>query len=333
MSNIIGKNNYYIKDSFSFKHFIDTINIPHNYKIISLDVISMYTNIPNELITTVLKTKWNLLKEHTTLSCNEFIEGILLIQNNNYYQYKDNFYQQLGGCTMGSPISSTLAQLVMEHLEEGVLGNLDFNVLFFKRFVDDCIAAIPSDKINNMLNSFNSFHPKLQFTIETENNAINFLDLTLIRTNDNKIKTKLYQKETWSGRYLNYYSNHPNAQKNSVIVGLTDRAIKLTSPEYHPEVLKHIKNTLKNNHYPIKNIERIFKQRTYKFYNNNKNNQKQTQINNNRYISIPYTNQLSEKLKYVLSKHNIKVCHRTQNTLSPLFTKLKSPIKTKKNLT
>lgn len=58
-----------------------------------------------------VQTKWHIIKEHTILKYNEFIEAILLNQNNNYFQYNNGFFQQLNGCTMGSPISSTLAQL------------------------------------------------------------------------------------------------------------------------------------------------------------------------------------------------------------------------------
>ena len=52
---------------------------------------------------------------------------------------------------MGSPISSTIAQIVMEYLEESVLQKLNYNGIFFKRYVDDCLLAIPEDKLTHIL--------------------------------------------------------------------------------------------------------------------------------------------------------------------------------------
>ena len=101
---------------------------------------------------------------------------------------------------MDSPISSTIAQIVMEYLEESVLQKLNYNVIFFKRYIDDCLLAIPEDKLTQILTDFNNFHPKLQFTAEAKkNNKINFLDLTIIRNeNNNVLQTKWYTKETGS---------------------------------------------------------------------------------------------------------------------------------------
>jgi len=330
LSKITGKNDFYIRDSFTFKKFLDTIQIPLNYKLVSLDVVSLYTNIPNNLISKILKEKWNKIKEHTTLNLQEFTECMNLVLNNNYFQFKDNFFQQIDGCAMGLPISSTIAQVVMEYLEESVMEKLNFNILFFKRYVDDCLAAVPEDKINLLLQAFNNFHVKLQFTTEIENNNnINFLDLTIYREKNNNLKTKWYTKETWSGRYLNFNSHHSKNQKNSVIIGLVDRAITLTSPEFRPETLKKVEETLILNHFPKNLVRKIIKQRTHIFYNKGKNNNPET-IPKNTYIALPYVNYLSEKIKYILTKYNIEVCHKAHNLLKPLYTKLKSKVPTKK---
>ena len=168
----------------------------------------------------------------------------------------------------------------------------------------------------------------MQFTYEAEEQKkIIFLDLTLIRK-DESIKTSWYQKPTWSGRYLNYNSHHPKNQKLSVIIGLIDRAVQLTSPEYRPEALKKARDVLKSNHFPQKLINRIFKQRIHKFYNNH--TKTLNTITNTTYIAFPYTNELSEKIKYTLSKYNINVCHKSQSLLNSLYTPLKSKIPIKK---
>lgn len=97
---------------------------------------------------------------------------------------------KIEGCAMGASTSSVIAQLVLEDLEETIISKLDFYLLFICRYVDDCIIIIPQDKKGYMLTMFNNSHTKIQFTIETEtNNKINFLDVTLHKTN-NIIKTQ-----------------------------------------------------------------------------------------------------------------------------------------------
>lgn len=48
-----------------------------------------------------------------------------------------------------------------------------------------------------------------------------------------------------------------------------------------------------------------------------------------KYIAMPYTAELSEKMKYILGKYDIIVCHKAQHLLSSLFTSLKSEVPTK----
>ncbi|XP_072392473.1 inter-alpha-trypsin inhibitor heavy chain H4-like [Diabrotica undecimpunctata] len=146
-------------------------------------------------------------------------EKSIIVKWDNYREpfekLADEIYQQMNGCAMGASISSVIAQLVLEDLEESVMSHLDFNVPFFHRYIDDCICAIPTNKMTEILDKFNSCHPKLKFTIEIEqNNKINFLDITLHRIN-NTVKTMWFTKEIWSSRYLNYNSHHPFSHKKS----------------------------------------------------------------------------------------------------------------------
>lgn len=215
LQNITYKNKYYIKNSFDFKKFIDKTKIPHDHILISLDVKSLYTNIPIDVAIQIIKEKWPLITTHTDIPEDKFIDMIELTLTSGYFQYNNNYYKQIEGVAMGSPISSVIAQIVMEQLETQTINKLDNKISLYKRYVDDCILAIsPKDK-NVILNTFNSFHPKLQFTIELENkNQIDFLDMTLIRQ-FNTILTKWHTKQSSTDRHLNYQSEHHITQKIS----------------------------------------------------------------------------------------------------------------------
>ena len=57
---------------FEFKKKISNISIPNNYTIISLDAVSMYTNISWNLIRKPVKERWNQIKTHTFLKQTHF---------------------------------------------------------------------------------------------------------------------------------------------------------------------------------------------------------------------------------------------------------------------
>ena len=326
IQNIVNSNKYYIKDSTDFKSKIKNINIPDNYILISLDVISLYTNIPINLTKNILTKKWEKIKQYTDLPLNEFLNAVELTLNSTYFVHNENFFKQIEGCAMGASISSVIAQLVLEDLEETVLKTLNFELPFFFRYVDDCITAIPPNQYNSILKEFNSYHPKLQFTIEKETeNKINFLDLTL-HHQKNKIVTEWFTKKTWSSRYLHFNSQHPISQKKTVIIGLADRSIKLSDPQYRTRAINKAKETLKENNYPEKLINKIFKQRIHTFYNHSQTLPKKSK-NNNKYISLPYIPTLSEKFQNVFRNYNITVSHKGNNLLkNHIFTPLKAKI-------
>lgn len=318
---IIGLNDFYIKDSWHFKEFIEQVEINPNFKLVSFDVTSLYTNIPIELVERIIRNKWTLICKYTKLPLKEFLRATELCLTLTYFQFKDLFYKQTFGCAMGSPISSVIAQLVLEDLEENIIKNYDHKINFYKRYVDDCITAIDETFINDFLSQLNSYHPKLQFTFEMEkNNSINFLDLTLIKKN-NKILTQWYTKDVWSGRYSNFNSTQPFSHKVGVITSLIDRAIKLTSPELRPIALQKAKNTLVNNGYPSLLINKICKKRIHLSYNRVNTVKTKEQIN---YIKMPYIKHLSEKINHILRPHNFVIAHQNKNNFKKLFfTRLK----------
>ena len=64
----VGLNEFYIKDSWNLKHEISNLNIPKNFTIISLDIVSMYTNITWDLVVISIKSRWKNVKQYTFLN-------------------------------------------------------------------------------------------------------------------------------------------------------------------------------------------------------------------------------------------------------------------------
>lgn len=126
---------------------------------------------------------------------------------------------------------------------------------FFKRYVDEIITCVPENKINT-LPIFNSYHEKIQFTAEIEeDNRISFLNLLIRRSDNNIIETDCYQKPSNSIRNLNFNVEHLLQHKINIIKNLKERAFELSHTDFQYE-MKTIWNMMKNN-YPNKLIEAI----------------------------------------------------------------------------
>ncbi|XP_046468040.1 uncharacterized protein [Neodiprion pinetum] len=168
---------------------------------VSLDVVSLFTNVPQDLAINAVKQRWHQLVDKIPVPLNELLKALHICFKAAIFKFNHNIYAQTYGLPMGSPLSPILSDLVLDDLEQYCLNKLDFKPSFFFRYVDDIITAVPSDKVAEMLSVFNSFHPRLQFTSELESNhRISFLDVLII--NDNQfIETDWFHKATWSQRY------------------------------------------------------------------------------------------------------------------------------------
>ena len=109
--------------------------------------------------------------------------------------------------------------------------------------------CVPKNLINYTRKVFNSYDENLHFTTENSiNNKISFLDIEIIVKNKKIIKN-WYRKPTFSGRFLNYNSQHPHKNKIAIIYSLVDRAIKLSHTSFHNVKLNLIKQFLIINDY------------------------------------------------------------------------------------
>jgi hypothetical protein len=91
---------------------------------------------------------------------------------------------------MGSPMSSTIAEICIQSLEELYVKQwLDSKqILYYKRYVNDILIIYNQNNTNeqDILNHANNIDRHLQFKLSTEeNNLITYLDLSICRNNSN----------------------------------------------------------------------------------------------------------------------------------------------------
>ena len=164
---------------------------------------------------------------------------------------------------MGNPLSPTIADIVLDRLLTEVLETLkqkNIQIKFIVKYVDDILAIIKDKDKKIILDEFNKYHPKLQFTTEEEiENSLPFLDIKLTKRK-NRIITNWYQKPLASGRMINYNSNQPKKYKINTAVNLINKMTNISHPEFLESNYKIISNLLFKNNFPTRTIRNLIEE-------------------------------------------------------------------------
>lgn len=287
----------------------------------SLDVVALFTNIPKQLVKDIINEDWHELSGVIKIPKDILLEIMQFCFDSSYLQFNGAWYQQLDGSSMGNPASPILANIVMDHILKKTIKLLPFPVPFLKVYVDDTILSIPKDKVDIILDIFNSVNKKIQFTMEIEkDNMLPFLDVVVIRTDDGLLLTDWYVKPTSSGKCLNYYSNHPLSQKISIIKGFVYRSLKLSSEQFHKDNLLKVESLLKKNNYPTGLIHSIFNN-----YNKDKNIPEH-KLQVKKFIRFPFINPISNQINKCFNKTNIQLVFYNLVRINSIYSRLKDKV-------
>ena len=131
-----------------------------------------------------INDKWNHISKKCDISKEEFLTGVHFILDSTYFSFDNTIYKQNFGTPMGSPLSPIVVNLVIRRLEGKVLMLFQDVYFFIIVMLMICVRWYLS-KIDSLLNVFNSFHPRLQFTLEIGDESLNFLDVIIIKNNTN----------------------------------------------------------------------------------------------------------------------------------------------------
>jgi len=135
-----------------------------NYDLISLDVVSLFTNIPVNLA----MDRWSHISKGTKIPKNEFLKALKLILESTYFKFNNIIYKQKFGTPMYSPLSPIIAEIVLQDLEMKALKLLNIEIPFYHRYIDDITMAAPRPKINECLNAFNLLEKQQDFVLRAK---------------------------------------------------------------------------------------------------------------------------------------------------------------------
>jgi len=250
-----------LQDTTAFLKLIEENKHTHNNTIlVTLDVISLYTNIPQiegaDLVTqfyTDTIQLWNN-SSISPIAPELLHKLILFVLQNTTFEFNNQYFTQNYGTTMGSNFSVKFANIYMYMFLQRFLQSYTGPIPnFFARLVDDIFFLWhhPEPALHELLHTLNNHHSSIKFEMNYSYTDINFLDtIVYVNSNTDTLHTKLYIKPTYKNQYLHYNSEHPAHIKSSIPYSQAIRLRRIIDDD----------NIL---HEEITNLKKRFQQRNY----------------------------------------------------------------------
>ena len=243
----------YLKDTTGFLNRLDTIEgINEDSLLVSLDVTSLYTNIPNkegiEASYQALLNHRGMVNNPSNLSIAELLTLVLTLNN---FRFNDEHYLQIGGTAMGTRLAPSFANIYMYHFEESFVYNYHLQPNAWFRYIDDIfmIWNHGKDELLKFINHLNNACESISFSSEISQESLNFLDVT-VKKRHNHLETDLYVKPTDRNTYLPYNSAHPKHCMSGLPYGqfLRIRRICTRTTDFEKHAAKKAAQLLQHNY-------------------------------------------------------------------------------------
>ena len=140
-----------------------------------------------------------------------------------------------------------------------------------------------------------------------------FLDTLLHCKNDGSLDISVYRKPTHTDRYLNFSSHHPRHVKEGIVSCLFHRARNISQRENIQVEEDHLRGVLEGNGYPEAFVKMASRPHTAR----------EPAEERRATVFIPYVAGLSEDVRRVCRRYNIRTVFRSASTLRGQLTKVK----------
>lgn len=249
----------YLKDSSEFIKLITSTRIPQNSILVSVDVSSLYTNIPHKdgIAACAQALQADIDPDPLRPPTEILVEMLNIVLKNNVIEFNNEFFLQLQGTAMGTKMAPAYANLFMGSIED-TLQNIDRDhINTWKRFIDDIFVIWTGSQaqLTTFITQINQVHETIKFTYEQSNTELTFLDVTVYKGPNFEetgiLDVKTHIKPTNKQLYVHNTSYHPKCTKTAIPKGEIQRYLRSNTRE---DTFKHIVKQLK-----LKLIERGYK--------------------------------------------------------------------------
>ena len=147
---------YTVKSINDFITHIKGQNIPNNFKLISFNVTSLFTNVKLDVTIDVILNQMYDRNEANPNILKQQIRDFLLVSTENvHFSYNEDIYTQADGVAIGLLLGPVLAGISMVELEGILLSTLREHMSPWKRHLDDTISFMKGESIEHVSSKLN----------------------------------------------------------------------------------------------------------------------------------------------------------------------------------
>ena len=142
----------------------------------TLDITSLYTNIPHNEGIQSIKEMLAIHKPSDSLPQNSYILKLLeVVLTNNHFEFNGKHFQ-VSGTAMGTKLAPSYANWFMTKFEEKHVYIYPLQPKLWKRFIDDIFLIWPHgmDSLLKFIEHLNTMHPTIKFTSDVCDTEMGF---------------------------------------------------------------------------------------------------------------------------------------------------------------
>ena len=226
----------YIKDTTDFINFIERKKLPQNTLLVTMDVTSLYTSIPQEQGMQIVCAAYDkFYKSNAPIPTRCLREMLRLILEENSFKFTNKLYLQRHGTVMGTKAAVAFANIFMAEIETQILRQSKHKPLEWIRYIDN-IASLwvtSKDEVLQFIQKANQFHPTIKFTAEISESEATFLDTTIYKgerfTETGILDVRTHFKPTEKFQYTHFKSSHPLGVEKGFVKGEALRLLRTNS--------------------------------------------------------------------------------------------------------
>ena len=237
---LVGSSIHHVQNTRDFVEQMKETRLKQGECIISYDAAALFTSVLMQPVINIIKerlAKDRELYKRTSMNINHISTLLEFCLNSTSFVFQGQYYQQMEGATMGSPLSPIVANIFMEKFEKDALDTAPHPSSLWKRYVDDTFVIQDEQHNDEFFHHINSIDPSIKFTAETTraDGSMPFLDTLVTPQSDGSLATTVYRKPTHTNQYLQWDSHHAIANKYSIISILLRRAKHICSNQQQME--------------------------------------------------------------------------------------------------
>ena len=317
---LVGKGDFTVGNSQGFVAAVSEETISPDEEMVSFDVKALYTSLPVGRALEVVRARLrndNGLEGRTPFTADELADLLEICLTSTYFVFQEKYYRLADGVAMGSPVSSVVANMFMEHFEERAISTAGLmKPRVWRRYVDDVFSILKRVDVGDFLRHLNQLDEQIEFTVEREQDGcLPFLDVAVERVDKGSLRTSVFRKATHTDRVLSFHSNHADNAKAAVVHALMGRIKTHFQPddaEGKEREERHVRDVLKANGYPDGFVQRVVRRREKQ-----ERDRKELVVTRvkeeraiNSWVSIPYVRGISESIANILRPLGIRTAHR-----------------------